>query len=1060
MSDLYQKPLRVYLILAALGIWGIWSGMGLSTSLFPMSSQTTVGVNVGYGSYAPQQFFDSVGMELEAQLSSVKSDGVSVERLVADYQDKNVYYRLHFGWGADPEKTLRAVENIVKPYVSRFEEGIRNSVGVYSWRENQGFVAVSFYSPLRSLDEVYKILDPLLKPMGAKVQDAEGLSLYNPSGKEIKIQLNPERMAQFEITSSQVEAAINETIFSLNGGALKVGDQDYQITLPKKIMSAEQLGNVRVSPISQKVVLLNDISTISIGPSASSTQRFKTSGLESLILFANPKEGGNVKRMSDEMIASLEALETQWPKDIQYKVLVNPADFINKSINGVLKEVGLAAFLAVLVLFVFIGSFKNVVTAAIEIPLSLMMAFILMKFSGMNLNLISLGGLALSAGMNVDASVVVLENIFRHFEGKDKRLSYEEKVKILVQAVNEVKMPILASTIASLVVFLPLIFTKGLTNSLLGDLAKAVIFSHGLSAFVALLLVPTIRLHLMAKGDVEIAHSPFDGVLRKIDSFYERTLLGLLRSTRAQWIGTLSVILLLPFLAFVVVPQLKKEIIGSPESDWLIVGVNSPMITTSGEMESELEELEQQLFAKFPDDIQYTFTQVHGAGSGNVMLRLQSRDKVDSMLAKVEEDFKNTATKNYYAVKWNPSELRIPNPPELRVELMGSTPERRKEVSQDLEEILRDPSVYDYVSVRPNNSNQKGLSVASTLNYSNQPEVISRGELAHYLRTATDGSFVANISDPNFGTLPVILRMPDERSQSIENLSALPLGFEGKLIPLGALAKFSIETKKPSVYRENQVPMTVITADLKNNSTESEKKASKEKALQAVEEYRKRLEIKVTTSASNQAGAASGKLETTKENPVIVVADAQKELTEALDQLKFAVLISVILIFLVMVIQLGDVVHSILVLVAIPLGLIGVVSSLYLFGSSLSLNSGLGTILLNGIAVANSIILVDFIRRNFEEGKSPLEATVFASVARLRPILMTSLTTVLGMTPIALGLGEGGKTLQPLGIAVAGGLWVSTLLTLYFVPCLQFHYLRWKTKRRSLAVSPRSEVLQ
>src|SRR5262249_1899444 len=153
--------------------------------------------------------------------------------------------------------------------------------------------------------------------------------------------------------------------------------------------------------------------------------------------------------------------------------------------------------LAVLVLFCFIGSFKNVVTAAIEIPLSLLMAFILMRLTGMNLNLISLGGLALSAGNNVDSSVVLLENIFLHFEGKKAAMSYHDKALLLLDAVNEVKLPIIASTIASLVVFLPLIFTKGLTNSLLGDLAKAVIFSHGLSAVVALILVPTIRLQLL-----------------------------------------------------------------------------------------------------------------------------------------------------------------------------------------------------------------------------------------------------------------------------------------------------------------------------------------------------------------------------------------------------------------------------------------------------------------------------------------------------------------------------------------------------------------------------------
>jgi HAE1 family hydrophobic/amphiphilic exporter-1 len=159
------------------------------------------------------------------------------------------------------------------------------------------------------------------------------------------------------------------------------------------------------------------------------------------------------------------------------------------------------------------------------------------------------------------------------------------------------------------------------------------------------------------------------------------------------------------------------------------------------------------------------------------------------------------------------------------------------------------------------------------------------------------------------------------------------------------------------------------------------------------------------------------------------------------------------------VLQLGDIVHSLLVLVAIPLGLIGVVVSLWVFRSSLSLNSGLGTILLNGIAVANSIILVDFIRKKSQAGLAPLDAVLSASTARLRPILMTSLCTVLGMFPIALGLGEGGRTLQPLGIAVCGGLWLSMSLTLYLVPSLQYQYLRVKALRRRAEIPAGAEAL-
>jgi len=1032
MQGLYSRPLRVYLLLGALALWGIVSGLNLSISLFPMSNQPKVAVQISYGSYSSQQFFDSVGRDLEPLLRGSKADGVPVDKITAEYGEKKVEYAVTFDWGANPDEALKVIQNIAIAKLSRFESGIRDSLEVYSWNSGGGAFFVSFYSPLRSLDEVYQILEPLISPLSSKIPDAGSFGLWNPNQKELTIRLSPEKLAQNRLNTRQVESAITDSIFAFSGGTLQLGEKQYQISLPKKANGVEQLQMIRVSPVGQEPVLLKDVAQLEVAVTQESAQRFRTSGVESLILFSRPKEGGNVKRMADNIMEQLTATASQWPSDIQFNVLVNPSDTINRSINGVLKEVGIAAFLAVLVLFFFIGSFRNVITAAIEIPLSLLMAFILMKLAGMNLNLISLGGLALSAGMNVDASVVVLENIFRHFDGKPKGLTFEEKSKIVVAAVREVQLPIIASTLASLVVFLPLVFTRGLTNSLLGDLAKAVLFSHGLSAIVALVLVPTIRLHLLKNGELSHGESRFEPALRWIDETYGRLLRGFLKSFTAQATVLGAVAAALPLLILFVVPGLKKEVIGKPESDWLIVGVSSPTFTTNKQMDAEVEQLEADVAKTFGDEILYTFSQIEGTSSGNVMIRLKDRSKVEALIAKGEEVYKNTPTKFYYVISWSPSELRIPEAVDYRLEVTGGTAQRRQQVAHDVSEILSDPEMYDNLNVSPSTSVQKGLLVLPLLNLTSQPEVLSRYDLSHFLRVATDGVYVDKIYDRN-SQLPIYLRMPKDRATSVEGVSSLPIGFDGRLVPVGALARVSIQEKEPPIYRENLQAMNLLEGKLKKkNSRLAPEKLKKARA--AIQMYREKL-----AAGTDPAKRA--------DNPLLVEGLGDKVLQDALVQLKWAVLISIALIFLTMVLQLGDIVHSLLVLVAIPLGIIGVIVSLFVFGSTLSLNSGLGTILLNGIAVANSIILVDFIRKQSELGLSALDAVVTASQARLRPILMTSLCTVLGMFPIALGHGEGGKTLQPLGIAVCGGLWLSMSLTIFLVPCLQYQYLRWKQNR-------------
>jgi hydrophobic/amphiphilic exporter-1 (mainly G- bacteria), HAE1 family len=1031
MNSLYSRPLRVYILLGALAIWGIVSGLNLSVSLFPMSTQPTVSVEVSYGSYSSQQFFDSIGRELEPLFQKSKADGVPVDKLTAKYGDKSVNYKVTFGWGANPDEAVKTIQNTAIAKLSRYEDAIRNSLQVYTWSSGGGSFFVSFYSPLRSLDEVYQTLEPLVTPLASKIPDAGSFGLWNPSQKEITVKINPERLAQSRLTTRQVETALSDAIFAFSGGTVHMGDKEYQISLPKKAATLDQLSFIRVSPVGQEPVLLKDVAQLELAVTQEGLERFRTSGVESLILFGKPKEGGNVKRMADDIMANLAAISSEWPSDIKYNVLVNPSETIDRSISGVLREVFVAAFLAVLVLFFFIGSFRNVVTAAIEIPLSLLMAFILMRLSGMNLNLISLGGLALSAGMNVDASVVVLENIFRHFEGQPKNLTYEQKAAIVGEAVNEVKLPIIASTLASLVVFLPLVFTRGLTNSLLGDLAKAVLFSHGLSAVVALVLVPTIRLQLLSKGEIKHELSFFEPVLWTIENFYERSLRIFLRRTWLQVGVILAVVVSLPLLVTFVVPTLKKEVIGKPESDWMIVWVNAPLFSTPKEMDSEIEALEGDINKNFQGEVLYTFSQIEGLNNGSVMVRLKDRSRIEALMARAEDLYKNTPTKYFGVVSWSPSELRIPEPVDYRLEVTGGSPVRRQQVAHDLADILGDPALYDNLQTTPTVTLEKGLVVSPLLNLTSQPEVLSRYDLAHFLRVATDGVYVDRIYDRSV-MLPIYLRMPKDRAENLEALSSLPVGFEGRLIPVGALAHISIQEKEPPIYRENQRALSLLEATLKKvNSRYSEERL--EKARAAIGSYRDKL------AASTETNKA--------DNPLVIEADGNKELHDALVQLKWAVLTSIALIFLTMVLQLGDVIHSLLVLVAIPLGIIGVIASLAVFHSTLSLNSGLGTILLNGIAVANSIILVDFIRKQFALGRSAFEATVTASVARLRPILMTSLCTVLGMFPVALGLGEGGKTLQPLGIAVCGGLWLSMSLTLYLVPCLQYQYLRRKVAR-------------
>lgn len=1029
MEKLYKTPLKVYLVMGILALMGVFAGLNLPISLYPNSNRPMIWVSVGYGPYTADEFKRNYGERIESTLRGISTSTLEVEKIGANYYKSEMNLNVDFQWGTDPKEALQEIQAQMSSLTSSAPKEIRDTVSVSFWSRSSGFIAVSFFSEKRSEDELYRYLEPLLTPKLLQVKDAENPVLWNPTNKEIVVELHSESMALLGLFPQDIESAINRSLQSLRAGSITMGLNRLNMSMPRELVDVEKLGSILIETSTGKRVHLNQVATVDVRDSGEGSSIFKTNGAKSLILFAKPRSGGNVKKMAEDILQIIEELRPSFSSDVQYRVLVDPSEFIRASVQNVLKEVFLAGFLAVLVLFFFIGSFKNTVTAALEIPLSIILAFIMMKFFDMNLNLISLGGLALAAGMNVDASVVVMENIFRHFENVKGPLNFELRLKIISRAVREVMLPIVASTISSLVVFAPLAMTSALTNAILGDLAKAVVFSHGLSAIVALILVPTIRMQLMntEKGSHHIT-SPFEGIIQKFEALYTWCLNKLLASNALKLsliLGSITALI----LSFVfIVPKLEKEIIGLPDTDWIILGANTSGNTKTSQMDEIISELENNLLNQFGDDIQYTFVQIQGANGGNIMAKLKNKHDMNRVWKAIEEKFENTPTISYWVVPWNPAELPIPNPPQMRLTVRGGDSEERALVSDTILQKLKEQETFPRLWSEPNVSKDKEIVI---LPKNDQWQELGKAgtQLSPYvlsdlLRVMTSGKRIGDI-DMNERTYPIVLNYPNQILNAVEDLESYPMMVAGKIVPLRALVDIKTQDAPNSIYREDGRDLIVINGK-QNKGKEKEAPASLKKSQEIVDDFIKNELPKLGL----------------KSNPSIQFEDAEKDLNEALEQLTLAIGISLLLVLFTLLLQFGSVVQTLIIMTAIPFGILGVIISLWLFKSTLSLNSVLGVILLNGIAVSNSIILVDCLLRLIKEGMNPKEAAVLAARTRLRPILITSLTTILGMLPIALGSGEGGKILQPLGIAVAGGLWFSMIFTLFVVPMIEAWVLK------------------
>lgn len=1031
LKSLFNNKLKVYLVLALLGLVGVLSGLNLSVSLFPNISRPTVGLWINYINVEKRDFLENYGYDLENELETLKNGKIKIENVSAEFYDDGLFMRILFDWGTDAEDAYREIRSITNQWQNKLPKETADTLQVWQWNENTGYLSISFFSKTKTIDELYQHLDPILTPGLNAAKGFEEALLFNPKKKEVRIELDPLKMAELGIYPKEIQNMIFTKMRSFIGGSVRSGDNKLQLNLVGTNKSIDGLKNIRLYK-GNKSFLLSEIAKIYFAPNSTRKRIFKTDGKESLIVWAKPKSGANVKEATESIIKLIKEKQPQFDKDVEYKILVDPSEFIRSAISNVFKSVAIASCLAVLVLFLFMGSLRNVSSAFIEIPFSIILAFILMEVFDMNLNLISLGGMALAAGMNVDASIVVLENILRHFalrkEQTNKDFSYAFKCEVILEALKEVWRPIVVSTITTLIVFTPLVFTKDLTNAVLGDLAKAVIFSHGFACLIALIIVPLVRTQVINRDSLH-AKSVLDKPMSRFEKFYQKSLYHFITNKKSRIALFIAIPSVLIMCMTIVLPEIPKELIGKPHTDWVILQLQNQTSKSVKDMEVLIQKAELKVNEIFGEEISYNFMQIRRENRGKLMLRLKDKSQVEDFQDRLKKAFPNTPETRFSIFPWNPAELPLPDYPDVEVHIKGKNLHAISDAGEQILVGIKENKLIKGMWSEPNLRKAEKFLVnpfeAVWREIRRNNAAITERDLLDVTMLADKGKRINELYE-NGEKTDIVMKFPKKYKLNDTSLAAFPLKVGNKIIPLSSLVSLKKVESDPSNNRENSENIIKLKAQLSK-----EKKDQKESIKAAISSF-------ISKEKEKFKGVN------------IEVVDENKDLTKSLAQLYQSILISLVLIAFVLMLQFGNVLNVLTVLLAIPLGLIGVIVSLYIFDSTLSLNSALGVILLNGIAVNNSILLVDFSNREFFNGSDALNSVLNASRQRLRPILITSLTSILGMLPIAFGMGEGGEILQPLGIAVSCGLWVSTFLTIIIIPLVQYSVLKKKELKRGI----------
>ena len=1003
-----ERPITLLmstLIFVGFGIYGL---QNLRLNLYPDVSFPTITVYTSYEGVAPEDIETLVTRPIEESVGSISG----IRRIRSLSSQGASVVKLNFNWGTD----LYEAENDVRKQLGFVERSIPDDAQsplVFSYDPNQEpIVVLTLTSNARSPRDLRTYANQILEQ---RIERVNGIASVETSGgleRQINVTIDNEKMRLYDITIAEIAAKLAQENIQVPAGQLSEGNTIYSLRTIGEFKNIDQIRNTIITVREGQALLLKDIAVVDDGI-AQPIGNVHIDGEDGVILNVYRQSDANVVSAATDVIESLDDIKRSLPQDVQIKVLTNKAEFIQQSIQNLLLTGIQAVILVVLILLAFLRSGRSALIIAISIPVSIITTFMVMDFADLSLNIISLSGLTLAVGMVVDDAVVVLENIFRFREdGADRKTAS-------IMGAREVAVPVVVSTLTTLVVFLPILFVPGIAGFLFRDLALTISFSLTVSSLVALTLIPmmTSLFFREEKTNFEATNKLaviLSNLLEKLEDQYRFLLNRLIQRS-----GLVVFAALLLFGATLpIFYQLGGEFFPRVDENAFTLEVQREPGVNLFELERSIRQVESIIQQQVPEArlvvADYGDKEgVEGADNpggyrGTIRVELVGQKErkrgqfeiTQSLLGSLEQ-VPGVQIKELIIDPLSPDGENG-----LMVQIFGYDPELKKELTEGVKARLS--SIEGGVNLF--SSSDQGR---PELRLIMDRERISRvgmntNQVASAVSDAVKGNVATSFVDQGVEFEVLVELDPKDKSETLD-LSNIQIQTPAAgWMPLKNLARLERYTGPTNVMRINQERVTEITAELAGTDLKA---------------------------ASDQARLLLDQVDW-PDGYRYELAGTAEEQAESFGFLLLAFAIAGILTYMVMASQFESLVEPFIIIFTIPLALTGVLLMLWATGTSISVTSMVGLILLTGIVVNNGIVMIDYIKILQARGMERSQAIVTGAVRRLRPILMTAFTTILSMVPLALEIGSGSETWSPMARTVIGGLTMSTLLMLFVVPCL------------------------
>ena len=1013
-----RRPVATAMVFTALTVLGAFSYLRLQIDLFPELDFPSISIVTTYAGVGPEEVETLITRPIEGALARVEG----IDRIESFSAEGRSRVALRFNWGMELDSAMEDVRSAMERVRDRLPEDADAPV---VFRFNLTNLPVMEIAVESDLDEgrLRRFTDDVVKPYLERLSGVASVESSGARDREIRIELDAERLASLRLSARDVSLALRNETLTVPAGRVRQRSENILVRALGEFESVQQIEEALVATRDGVPIRVRDVGQV-VDDFEDQTNLVRINGVAGVRASIQKSPDANTIEVCERVYEAIERFNVDYEGTAQLRVLDDNSVFIRRSIDGVQQSVILGALLALLVLVFFLQDLRATLVIGVSIPISVVGTFLLMERLGLTLNLITFGGLALGVGMLVDNAIVILENVYR------KREEGASALDAAIEGSEEVGTAIVAATLTTLVVFLPVIFLGGFAAVFFRQMAMVVSSALICSLVVATTLVPVLC-SLLLKSGSRTHTNPLRRALDGLDALYARSVDASLR-----W-GAVIVVAAFAALggAAYFAGDIGSELLPEADESEIRIIARYPAGTSIVETEAAVERIEALVREHVPETTEVLsrigspgFWSTSGEEFASISVNVVPVEERARSSAEIAGALQPHLSRELPGMRifsrpggglWIFSFLRG-GEDRLRVEIRGYDVATADALAEEIEALL---ATVEGVTDATASRQAGGRELRLTVDRGRAADLgISTREVAEAISTLVQGADSAMYRERG-EEFRIRVRLAESTLGSMERVLSTPIALpDGGVVPLRDLVEVSEGETPQAIDRYNQERIVTIGGGIAEDTTLGEVDARVREALRSV---------------------------AIPEGFSVVVAGESAEQNSAFTSLGLGIGLALALVFMVMAGQFESFVQPLIILVAVPFAGIGVVATLVLTATTLNINSLMGCVVLVGVAVNNAIVLVDYVNQMRAAGGDLRESLIETCRRRLRPILMTTATTVLALLPVAIGGGTGSENQVPLARVVVGGMTVSAVVTLFVVPVLYFGVERARERWRS-----------